>query len=164
MVKEVKQIEIKNRTHYFYNDIINLENFDSNLLKIDKKHYKGININIINIHSVNPLYLPVNHANKYIECNSVEKKNGNKYLIFDYSVNENKAVLKKYHEVWGEIKDKIKAINGAIEENDYGKDYMKIRFNSDDGLPLNKPLKFHAMTIIIRSDLKKMVNFIHKFF
>ena len=35
MVKEVKQIEIKNRTYYFYNDIINLENFDSNLLKID---------------------------------------------------------------------------------------------------------------------------------
>ena len=44
MVREVKQIEIKNRTYYFYNDIINLENFDSNLLKIDKKHYKGINI------------------------------------------------------------------------------------------------------------------------
>ena len=85
-------------------------------------------------------------------------------MIFDYSVNENKALLKKYNEVWGEIKDKIKAINGAIEENDYGKDHMKIRFNSDDGLPLNKPLKFHAMTIIIRSDLKKMVNFIHKFF
>ena len=36
-------------------------------------------------------------------------------------------------------------------ENDYEKDYMKIKFNSDDDLPLNKPLKFHAMTIIIRS-------------
>ena len=41
---KVKQIEIKIRTHYFYNDMINLEDFDSNLLKIDKKHYKGINI------------------------------------------------------------------------------------------------------------------------
>ena len=41
---KVKQIEIKNRTYYFYNDMINLKNFDSNLLKIDKKHYKGINI------------------------------------------------------------------------------------------------------------------------
>ena len=38
----------------------------------------------------------VNHANGYIECNSVEEKNGNKYLIFDHSVNENKKVLKKY--------------------------------------------------------------------
>ena len=44
----------------------------------------------------------------------------------------------------------MKAIYGG-EENDYGKDYMKIKFNSDDELPLNKSLKFHAMTIIIRS-------------
>ena len=41
---EVKQINIKNRTYYFYNDMINLKNFDSNLLKIDEKHYKEINI------------------------------------------------------------------------------------------------------------------------
>ena len=49
-----------------------------------------------------------------------------------------------------EIKNKIKAINNN-GENDYGKDYMKINFNSDDDLPLNKPLKFHLMTITIRS-------------
>ena len=48
------------------------------------------------------------------------------------------------------IKSKIKAINVG-EENDYGKDYIKIKFNSDDDLPLNKPLKFYAMTIFIRS-------------
>ena len=41
---KVKQINIKNRTYYFYNDMINLKNVDSNLLKINKKHYKGINI------------------------------------------------------------------------------------------------------------------------
>ena len=76
---KVKQIEIKNRTYYFYNDMINLKNFDSNLLKIDEKHYKEINIYYIgyitikkiddceNIHSANPLYLLLNHANKYIE-------------------------------------------------------------------------------------------------
>ena len=39
-----KQINIKNRTYYFYNDIIDLENFDAGLLKIDKKSYKDINI------------------------------------------------------------------------------------------------------------------------
>ena len=48
------------------------------------------------------------------------------------------------------IKNKIKTINGG-KENDYGKDYMKNRFDSDDDLPLKKPLKFHVMTIIIRS-------------
>ena len=88
--------------------------------------------------------MQVNHANGYIE-----EKNGNKYLIFD-SADENKEVLKKYADVWDGIKNKIKAINGD-KENDYEKDYMKIKFNSDDDLPLNKPLKFHAMTIIIRS-------------
>ena len=94
---EVKQINIKNRTYYFYNDIIDLENFESNLLKIDKKSYKDISIYNIgyitikkiddceNIYSVNPLYLLVNHANGYIE-----EKGVNKYLIFD-STDENKS-------------------------------------------------------------------------
>ena len=98
---EVKQINIKNRTYYFYNDIIDLKDFDAKLLKIDKKSYKNIDIYYIgyitikkiddceNIHSVNPLYLLVNHASGYIK-----EKNGNKYLIFD-SVDENKEVLKK---------------------------------------------------------------------
>ena len=71
-------------------------------------------------------------------------------MTFDDPVNENKGLLKKYADVWDGIKNEIKVINGG-KENDYGKDYMKIKFNSDDDLPLNKPLKFHAMTIIIRS-------------
>ena len=41
---EMKQITSKNRTYYFYNDMINLKNFESDLLKIDKKHYKNIDI------------------------------------------------------------------------------------------------------------------------
>ena len=61
-----------------------------------------------------------------------------------------KVNKKKYADVWDAIKNKINAINGG-KENDYGKYYMKIKFNSDDYLSLNKPLKFHAMTIIIRS-------------
>ena len=99
---KVKQIEIKNRTYYFYNDIINIEEFDSNLLKIDKKHYKGIDIYYIgfitikkighceNIYSVNPLYLIIRKVDGHIE-----QKNGSKYLVFD-STDENKEVLKKY--------------------------------------------------------------------
>ena len=60
-----------------------------------------------------------------------------------------KEVLKKYADVWNGIKNKNKVIK-ANKENYYGKDYMKIKFNSDNDLPLNKPLKLHAMTIIIR--------------
>ena len=43
-MRTTKQINIKNRTYYFYNDIIDLENFDAKLLKIDKKSYKDIGI------------------------------------------------------------------------------------------------------------------------
>ena len=60
-------------------------------------------------------------------------------MISDYSVNENKALLKRYADVWDGIKNEIKAINGG-EESNYGKDYMKIKFNSDDDLTLNNPL------------------------
>ena len=89
------------------------------------------------------MYLLVNHANGYIE-----EKGVNKYLIFD-STDENKELLKKYNDVWNGIKNKIEEVSSG--ECDYEKDYMKIKFNSDDNLPLNKPLKFHSMTITIRS-------------
>ena len=80
------------------------------MLKVDRKHYKTINIYYIgyitikkiadceNIYSVNPLYLQVNHASGYIE-----EKNENKYLTIDDSVNENKEVLRKYTDVWNGI-------------------------------------------------------------
>ena len=84
-------------------------------------------------------------------------------MIFDDFANENKGLLKKYADVWDKIKNEIKAINVG-KENDYGKDHMKIKFNSDDDLPLNIPLKFHAMTIIIRSVFEEEVISIHKFF
>ena len=167
----IKEINIKNGTYYFFNDMINIKDFDSSLLKIDKKSYKNIGIYNIgyitikkiddceNIYSVNPLYLLVNHASGYIE-----EKNGNKYLIFDYSVNENKGLLlKKYADVWDGIKNEIKTINGG-EENNYGKDYMKIKFNSDDDLPLNKLLKFHNITIIIRSVFSEYGKFYPQLF
>ena len=56
-------------------------------------------------------------------------------------------MAKKYEDVWNGIKNKINIIKSG--EFDYEKDYTKIKFHSDDYLPLNKPLKFHAMTIII---------------
>ena len=86
----VKQIDIKNRTYYFYKDMIDIKKFDSDLLKIDKKPYKDIGIcnigyiknkqinNYENIYSVNPLYLTISHASGYIE-----EINKNKYLVFD---------------------------------------------------------------------------------
>ena len=89
------------------------------------------------------MYLLVNLANGYIE-----EKGMNRYLIF-YSTYENKELLKKYNDVWNGIKNKIGEVRSG--KCDYEKDYMKIKFNSDDNLPLNKPLKFHNTTIIVRS-------------
>ena len=83
-----------------------------------------------------------------MQMDILKKKNGNRYLVF-HSTDENKEMLKRYADVWNRIKKKIKAMNSG--ECHCEKDYVKIRFNSDDDLPLNKPLKFHAMTIIIRS-------------
>ena len=90
------------------------------------------------INSVNPLYLIIDKVD-----GSIEAKNGNKYLTL-VSTNKNKEVLIKYKELWDGIKNLIKS-------GEYGKDFMKIKFNSDDNLPLNKRLKIHNMAIVIRS-------------
>ena len=82
---------------------------------------------------MNLLYLCIIHANGYIEEKVVKK-----YLVFD-SKDENKELLKKYSDVFNGVKNEVKTINGG-KENDYEKDYMKIKFNSDNDLPLNKPL------------------------
>ena len=125
------------------------------MLKINKKLYKNIHIYNIgyiiikkiddceNVTSVNTLHLRITHASGYIE-----EINGSKYLIFD-STDGYKKLLKIYNNVFNGIRDEIKTINGG-KENDYEKYYMKIKFNSDDDFPLNKPLKFHLMTITVR--------------
>ena len=90
---ETKELKIKKNTYYFYDDIINIKNFQSNLIKIDKKPYKDFDIYYIgyvtikkfdnfsdykNIHSVNPLYLLFHSVTGYFE-----EKNDEKYLILN---------------------------------------------------------------------------------
>ena len=111
MGRQVKKISIKSRTFYFYNDMINLEDFESNLLQKTLQrvsiYYIGyIRIKKINdcesIYSVNLLYLHFNYANEYIE-----EKNGNKYLAFD-STDENKELQKNTQMFGMELKRKLK--------------------------------------------------------
>ena len=118
------------------------KNWIQTCYKSIKKSYKDIGIYNIgyitikriddyeNIYGVNPLYLIIDHASGYIEGKGV-----NKYLGFDYT-DENKELLKKYNDIFNGIRNKIKKISG--HEYDYGKDYIKIKFNSEDDLPLNK--------------------------
>ena len=98
----------------------------------------------IKINSVNPLHLIIGEVDGYIEEN-----NGNKYLTFA-STDKNQKVVEKYTKLWDEIKYHIQTIN-ADNSGEYEKDYMKIKLNSDDNLPLNKMLKFRMLTIIVRS-------------
>ena len=92
--------------------------------------------------SVNPLYLRIDNASGYIE-----EINEDTYLVFD-SRDENKELLKRYDDVFNGLIDKTKKIDDDWLE--YTKDYANIKFNSDDNLPLNKPLKFYQMTVTIR--------------
>ena len=145
---KIKELNIKNQTYCFFDDMINIQNFQSNLLKIDKKHYKAFNIyyigyitikeigNCKNIHSVNPLYLMMGPARGYFT-----EKNSEKYLILD--------TIHKYEEVFSGIKSEIETINGG-EKMYYEKHYAKAGVNTDDNIPLNKKLKFPTLTIIIR--------------
>ena len=153
----IKQLNIKNRTYYFYDDLINLKDFDPKLLKLDKKQSMDISSYYIdyvtkkpeyNINSVNPLYLLISELYGFIE-----EKEGSKYLNISLTYYNN-DVLIKYAEVRSGIKEQIKKINnGSVDE--YAKDYMKIKFNSDDNLPLNKIIKFRVLTIIIRNVFEK---------
>ena len=147
-MREVKELNIKSRTYYYFNDIIDIQGFQSNLLKIEKKQYKDMSIYYIgyitikkfgdceNIQSVNPLYLIIYSATGYFE-----EKYGEKYLTLDST--------EKYDEVFSGIKKEIETINVG-KELIYEKNYAKIGVNTDDDVPLNKQLKFPTLTIIIR--------------
>ena len=100
--------------------------------------------NCNNINSVNPLYLMIDEM-----IGHFEEKNENRYLVLD-DVDKNKEVSKKYEKVWEGVKKEIEKIN-AGEKIEYGKDLRKIRFESNDNLPLNKPIKLRLLIIIIRS-------------
>ena len=155
-MKSTKQINIKDRTYYFYNNIIGIKTFDSNMLKVSKKKYKNLDIFNIgyvtvknigsssghSINSVNLLYLRIDNAS-----GCIEEKESNKCLTF-YSTDENKEFLKKYSCVFDGLIDEIRKIDDDWLE--YTKDYTKIKINSDDNLPLNKTLKFYNMTVTIR--------------
>ena len=94
-----------------------------------------------NIHSVNPLYLVIHSATIHFK-----EKNEEKYLILD-STDKQEIVLSG-------IRSEIKTLIGG-KNLFYKKNYAKIGINTDDNLPLNKPLKFPTLTIIIRCLLQE---------
>ena len=114
----------------------NIKDFDSSLLKIDKKSYKNMAIYYVgqitikkvsecdNINSVNPLYLMIHGVTGHIK-----EKNGGKYLV----ISPDNGLMDEYKEGWGETKNEIKSIN-SDKKFEYDKDFMKSKFDSDDDL------------------------------
>ena len=132
-MEQVKKINIKNRRYYFRDDMINIKNFHSNLLKLENKSHKDIDIYYIsyimikkfsdyeNIHNINPLYLIIHSATGHFK-----KKYEEKYLIIDST--------EEYEEVFSRIKSGIRPLNGG-KELFYEKNYVRIGINKDDDLP-----------------------------
>ena len=123
--------------------MVDIKNFQSNSLKIDKKSYEDIDIYYTGYITIkksgdceNPLYLIT-----YSATGHFKEKNSEKYLIIDST--------DKYEGLWPGIRSEIKTLNGG-KKMFYEKNYARIGINTDDDLPLNKQLKFPTLTIIIR--------------
>ena len=151
---KVKDINTKNRTNYFFNDIIHIESFDPNNMKIDEKPHKNILVcyigyvtikEYLNIYSVNPLYLVSRYLNGR---NYFEEINGNKYLTF-VPTNKSKEEIIKFEEVWIKIRDSVRS-KTKTSENYYEK-YMKIKLNSDEKLSLTKTVEIRIIAKVVRA-------------
>ena len=131
-----KEINTKNRTYYLFNYMINIEKFNPDLLKIDKKSYKSIIIGIYFIGYITTKhsdYVKINSANTFFliicEVDQSIEKYGSKYLTF-VSTDKNKEVLENYTELWNKIKIFVEKLND--KSGKYERYYTKIKFNSDD--------------------------------
>ena len=103
---------------------------------------KDIN-QFVKIYSVNPLYLIFRYMRGYFE-----EINGNKYLRLG-PTNESKEKIKKYEDLWIKVRDLIRSI--TKNSDDYDEKYIKIKFDSDDELPLNKMIEIPTIAIVIRA-------------
>ena len=164
---ELKQINIKNRSYYFYNDIIDLDEFDGSKIKVDKKDFNDIDIYYLGyeykkkitecneINSVNPLYLRI----KDMKGQFKKGKGDNVWYLIIFG---DADVLRKFANIWKSIRAKIEKNTGGIVQ--YDKDYMKIKFESNDNLPTDNNVNMHLVTIIIRSSFAQNGKFYPQLF
>ena len=153
----IKETTIKNRTYYFYNDIINLDEFDESKMKIDKKDF-----NVIDIY-----YLGYEHKKKISECNVINSVNPLYSRIVDVKGQFEKGkddalypVVSSKDDVYGRLMDIFESIKNKIVEKtwdilEYDKDYMKTKFESNNVFPSDKDVNICIATIIIRTIFAK---------
>ena len=162
-MKSIRQVNIKNSQHYFFNSMTNNKNCHPSLLSIDQTSFESIDSVIYDIEYItmksldneNSFYLIFNNVDAYIEEN-----NEDKYLIFA-SIGKNKEALEHYTELWDEIKNQIETITGD-KPIEYGRDLIKIKFESDDDLPLGKILSIPVCIIAVRINYYPQV-YLHEY-
>ena len=148
-----KDTNIKNRTHYFFDDIINIKDFDLNNIKIDENSYKNILIyyiayviikdsKYVKINCVNPLYLTFNKINGYFE-------EINKNYLTLVPTNESKENIKTYEELCIKTRYLIRSVTKKSDVFD--ETWIKIKIDSYDKLPLNKTIEIPVMEIVVRA-------------
>ena len=161
----VESLKIKNESSYYWNDVVYLDDFNVDLIKIVRResridvdiYYIGYVVNKPqhNINSINPSYLIVRHV-----FGRVEKVQGasDRYLVVDEN---NKEVINVFDKLWKFIKDEI---NRLIKRNDkitFGNadnkisEYNKLRISSDVDLPLDTLIEFRMLTIFINCVIER---------
>ena len=162
----VKSLKIKNESMFYSNDIIQLNNFDSRLLEINKRenrennniYYISYKINKPehDINSIDNLYFVVNYLYGTIEKIDVSK---DRYLVIDKDRNINKNNIDSFNDLWSAIINKIKYLRGddiIFDDNEVNIDHWnKIRFSSDVYIPNNFPIIFTHLVIVINYVIEK---------
>ena len=150
---------------FYPNDMIQLNNFDSQVLKINKReniennniYYISYKINKPkhNINSINSLYFVIDHL-----YGTIEKINGSKdrYLVIDKDSLMNEKNI-RYFCLWESIINKIKYLRGD-DNKVIIKDWNKIRFSSDIFIPNNVSINFYSLVIVINYVIEKTDEFI----
>ena len=158
----IKEINIKNRTYYFFNQMINIEDLLKIFknLRLIKNRYKTIGYITIkkydfeNINSVNALHLMTHRV-----IGHIQEKNDSKYITFS----PDNKLIDKYEVVWKGIKNETEAVNND-KKFEYSKDFMKIKFVWDDDFPWKKQLKSSTMTAVVRYVFEEDGKFYPQFF
>ena len=161
----IKSLKIKNKSMFYPNDMIQLNHFDSQLLKINKRgKIENNNIYYIsykmnkpkhNINSINNLYFVIDHLHGTIEKINASK---DRYLVFDKDRLMNEKNI-RFSCLWESIINKIKYLRGD-DNKVIIKAWNKIRFSSDIFIPKNVSINFYSLVIVINHVIEKNDEFI----
>ena len=154
---DIESFKIKTKTNYNSDDIVYINDFDSNLLEIIKRESRiGANIYYIgyvlnpnyDYNTINPLYFVLNRLIGYIE--EIEGSD-DKYLVVTKTI-RNRQIIHSFDTIWSHIEHKINPNNF---NNNKIKDYDKLRFNSDTDLPTNTLIAFRSLMINVSCVIEK---------